>query len=62
MDQIQTQNLICNIVWQSNVPNIKMNICKQTEKKRGKSFEITKFKGHNSSKNWSIATVFELDL
>jgi hypothetical protein len=37
----------------------KMNICKQREK----STENCKTpQGHNSSKNWSIVTIFELDL
>jgi hypothetical protein len=37
MDKKANLNLICNLVWQNNVPNIlKMNICKQREKKCGK--------------------------
>jgi hypothetical protein len=43
-----------------------MNIYKQREKKKVrktvKSLKIAKFKGRNSSKNRSIATIFELDM
>jgi hypothetical protein len=37
-----------------------MNIFKQSEKKVRKA--VKSLKGHNSSKNWSLATIFELDL
>jgi hypothetical protein len=37
-----------------------MNICKQREKKDRKT--VKSLKGHNSSKNWSITTILELDL
>jgi hypothetical protein len=53
-------NLVCILVWQSNVPNIKwISVCRERKKVRK---TLKSLMGHNSSKNWSIATIFELDL
>ena len=57
-------NLICILLWQSNVPNIKW-ISESTKKKVRKTENLwyfSKSKGHNSVKNQWIKTKLELDL
>jgi hypothetical protein len=60
----QNSNLNCNPSRYSHMPNIK-SIYQRTSKKSPDNFKFEqkyKFKGHNSAKNHSTGTKFELKL
>jgi hypothetical protein len=67
MDKNPNLNLICNLIWQNNVPNIKwVSVSRERERKKvrktNKSWFFSKSKGHNFVKNQWIRTKFKINL
>jgi hypothetical protein len=59
MDQDQTQSW--SVSWYDKAMYQISNEYLKAEREKVRKTDFS-FKGHNSSKNWSTATIFELDL